>query len=132
MEKYDENVEKTMLELVKQKEEADKSLLTLETVLGSITVIFYIFFVMIVAFADIPDNVRLMFIIPSVIYIFIMAFVFLKIEQIAGYYECANCHHRYVPTYSSMLWAPHMGRTRHMKCPACGEKSWQKKVISKE
>ena len=28
--------------------------------------------------------------------------------------------------------APHMGRTRYMKCPECGKRSWQKKVLSKE
>ena len=53
----------------------------------------------------------------------------LIIEQKAGYYECGECHHKYVPEYKNMLWAPHMGRTRYMKCPKCGMKSWQKKVI---
>ena len=67
----------------------------------------------------------------ATILIVIMAFVALKIEQVAGYYECRKCHHKYVPTYSSVLWAMHMGRTRYMKCPECNERSWQKKVISK-
>ena len=56
----------------------------------------------------------------------------LKIEQTAGYYKCAKCNHKYVPTYSSVLWAMHINRTRYMKCPKCGKRSWQKKVISKE
>ena len=56
----------------------------------------------------------------------------LKIEQVAGYYECQNCGHRYVPTFKAVNLAMHMGRTRYMKCPECGEKTWQKKVISKE
>ncbi|WP_141768240.1 hypothetical protein [Streptococcus gallolyticus] len=55
-----------------------------------------------------------------------------KIEQTAGYYECPNCHNKYVPTYQSVFWAPHMGRTRYMKCPECGKRSWQKKVLTKE
>ena len=55
----------------------------------------------------------------------------IKIEQTAGYYECDKCHYKYVPEYSSVFWAMHMGRTRYMKCPKCNEKSWQKKVISK-
>ena len=56
----------------------------------------------------------------------------LKIEQVAGYYECKKCGHRYVPTYPDVLWAMHIGRTRYMKCPKCNKRSWQKKVISKE
>ena len=27
---------------------------------------------------------------------------------------------------------PHIGRTRYMKCPACGKWSYQKKVLTKE
>jgi DNA-directed RNA polymerase subunit RPC12/RpoP len=56
----------------------------------------------------------------------------IRIEQTAGYYECAECSHRYVPRYGSVFLATHMGRTRYMRCPACGKKSWQKKVIGKK
>ena len=56
----------------------------------------------------------------------------LKIEQTAGYYQCAKCGHKYVPTYKSVFIAMHMGRTRYMKCPKCNKVSWQKKVISKD
>ena len=54
----------------------------------------------------------------------------LRIEQVAGYYECRKCGHRYVPTYKAVNLAMHMGRTRSMKCPKCGKMSWQRKVIS--
>ena len=56
----------------------------------------------------------------------------LKLEQIAGYYECGACGHTYVPTYKAVNMSMHMGRTRYMKCPKCGEKTWQKKRISKK
>ena len=56
----------------------------------------------------------------------------LKIEQVAGYYACKECGHKYVPPFKSMNLAPHMGRTRYMRCPECGKKSWQKKVIRKD
>ena len=59
-------------------------------------------------------------------------FYALKIEQTAGYYECQRCGHRYVPTYKAVNMAPHMGRTRYMRCPECNEKSWQKKTVSSE
>ena len=56
----------------------------------------------------------------------------IKIEQTAGYYECNKCHHKYVPKYSSVFRAMHIGRTRYMKCPECNQRSWHKKRISKE
>jgi DNA-directed RNA polymerase subunit RPC12/RpoP len=52
-------------------------------------------------------------------------------EQKAGYYECKECHQTFVPTYLQVLFAPHINRTRYMKCPHCGKRAYQKKVISK-
>ena len=49
-----------------------------------------------------------------------------------GYYECPDCGHRYVPGFAAFINAPHMGRTRKMKCPQCGRRNWQKKVLTKD
>ncbi len=127
-----ENAEKALEELEKQKEENDKLLLSLELVIGISSIIMLIFWVAIVSALEMSDDVVLLITLPIIAYIFVMAFALVKIEQIAGYYECAKCHHRYVPTYASVVWAPHFGRTRHMKCPECHQKSWHKKVISKK
>ena len=62
----------------------------------------------------------------------VFAFFALKIEQVAGYYECKKCGHRYVPSYKAVNMAMHLGRTRYMKCPKCGKWSWQKKTINEE
>ena len=131
MKEYDKKAEELLLEMQKQKEESDKKLLTIEIVMGVITLVMYCVLVMIVDFLPIPESTKVLIIIPATILLLIMCFFALKIEQVAGYYECRKCHHRYVPTYSSVLWAMHMGRTRYMKCPECNKKSWQKKVISK-
>ena len=58
--------------------------------------------------------------------------VAIRVEQVAGYYKCGQCGHMYVPKYKSVYMAPHMGRTRYMKCPECGKKSWRKKHVSKD
>ena len=132
MKEYDKKAEELLLEMQKQKEESDRRLLTIEIVMGVITLVLYIALVMGVGFLPIKESTQVMIIMLATLLIVIMAFVALKIEQVAGYYECRKCHHRYVPTYSNVLWAMHMGRTRYMKCPECNKKSWQKKVISKE
>ena len=126
-----EKVEENLLEMKKQKEISDKRLLTMEIVIGVATLILFIILVMIAAFTQMEDSTRFLIIIPSTIFVLIISFVALKIEQVAGYYECRKCHHKYVPTYSKVLWAMHINRTRYMKCPECGKKSWNKKVISK-
>ena len=70
----------------------------------------------------------LLIVIGSIIFAVGMANA-IKIEQVAGYYECSNCKHKYIPSYQSVFWAMHIGRTRKMKCPKCHEKCWHKKVI---
>lgn len=47
----------------------------------------------------------------------------LKIEQLAGYYECDNCHYKYFPTYRRVFLASHFNRKRKMQCPKCHHKT---------
>ena len=132
MKEYEKQAEENLLKLKQEKEEADKVLLNLEIWVGLVSILLFLTMITIASYCDVTDNIRLLIMIPSFIFFFIIVFLLLRIEQKAGYYECQKCHHRYVPTYSSVLWAPHAGRTRYMKCPECGKRSWQKKVISKE
>ena len=131
MNNYNEKVEKNLLEIVKQKEEADKRLLKMEIVLGLLISIVFFVLIFIASFAEMEDRLRIILIITGFIPFIIMVPFALRIEQKAGYYECQKCHHKYIPTFSSVLWAMHINRTRYMKCPKCGKYSWQRKTISK-
>lgn len=131
MEDYKEKSEKLLIEMAKQKEQADKNMLALEILIGVLSVIILLGFTFAASFFDMPDWARICLIIAGVIPCLVGLFFALKIEQTAGYYECAECGHRYVPTFGRVLWAPHMGRTRYMKCPKCGKTSWNKKVLRK-
>ena len=131
MNNYNEKLEQNLIDMVKQKEESDKRLLTMEIVIGIIVVITLLALIGIATYAEMEEHIRLLIIIPSLIAFIAIAFVMIRIEQVAGYYECGKCHHKYVPSYSSVLWAMHFGRTRYMKCPQCGKRSWNRKVISK-
>ena len=132
MENYNEELEKNLLEAVKQKEQADKRLLRLEVVIGVICVLVLLTACIVAAYVELEEWQRILIVIAGLVPL-IIAFPFmLKIEQVAGYYECKECGHRYVPTLKQINLSMHMGRTRYMKCPNCGKKSWKKKVISKE
>ena len=127
-----EELEKTLLEMVKQKEESDKSLLMLEWVIGALSLIVLLVPIIIGSYLPMEEWQRMILIFSGFIPAIVGFASSLRIEQIAGYYECKKCKHRYVPTYLTLNLAPHIGRTRYMKCPECGKKSWQKKVISKD
>lgn len=131
MEHYNKELENNLLEVIKQKEQADKQLLSLEIFVGFVASALMIATIFAAAFVPMDNWVRIVLIVTGMIVFAIGITYALKIEQIAGYYHCAKCGHRYVPSYRSMLFAMHVNRTRYMKCPACNQKSWQKKVISK-
>lgn len=132
MDNYNEKLEKNLIEMIRQKELADKRLLSLEIVIGIFSSLILFSLVFVASFVQMADWLRILLIILGFVpFIIGMAYA-IRIEQVAGYYECAKCHHKYVPTYNSVLWSMHVNRTRYMKCPNCNEKSWQKKVLSKE
>ena len=61
------------------------------------------------------------------------AFIGVGIEVKTGYYKCAECGHIYKPSsFLKTTFAMHNNTTRYMKCPKCGKRSWQKKVLTKE
>ena len=131
VENYDKELEKNLLEVVKQKEESDKKLLMLEWVIGILSVVVMFVPIIIGAILPMKDWQRIIVVFSGFIPAIFGFAVALKIEQIAGYYECKECGHKYVPTYKAVNLARHIGRTRHMKCPNCGKKTWQKKVLRK-
>lgn len=132
MKDYNKMAEQNLIEMTKEKEQSDKRLLTMEIVIGVLISIVFFALIFIASFVEMEDWLRITLITTGFIPFIIMIPFAIRIEQTAGYYECQKCHHKYVPTYSSVLWAMHINRTRYMKCPKCNKKSWQKKVISKE
>ena len=133
-EDYNKKAEEYMLEIYRQKEEGDRRLLKLEKIVGFLFITYFIFILLTMNYLVekniISENMFLFIVIISLVYIVVMGSVLLKVEQIAGYYECGKCHNKYIPTYKSVNLAPHLGRTRYMKCPKCEKKSWNKKVLS--
>ena len=133
MENYKKQTEEILIEMVKEKEERDRMLLTAELIAGILSLIPLILATIFAAYnQSLAEWIRGVIVLASLIPFLIALPFLIKIEQKAGYYKCAECGHCYVPTFKSVLMAPHMGTTRRMKCPACGKKSWQKKVLTKD
>ena len=132
MENYNKNLENNLIEMVKQKESADKMLLRLELVVGCVCVAVMLALCMVAAYVDVAEWLRILLIVIGLLPILVAMPFMIKIEQTAGYYVCGVCGHRHIPKYSSVFMAMHYGRTRYMKCPKCEKHSWQKKVVSKD
>ena len=129
MKDNEKKLEENLLEMTKLKEESDKRLLNLEVVIGIIITILFLTIITIASYVEMDNWIRIVIMVIGFVTFFLACGFMLLIEQKAGFYECRKCHHKYVPSYKSVLFAMHSGRTRRMKCPKCGEKTWQKKVI---
>lgn len=130
MKNYNEQAELNLIELKKQKEISDRNILRLEVALMTLSTLFLFVLVMLAALLDLKVWVRIVIIVPAFVQFLLCAFISLKIEQKVGYYECPECGERFIPTFNQTFFAPHMGRTRHIKCPKCGKKCWCKKTLS--
>lgn len=108
---------------------AAKRLLTLEVWIITASIIILLAFTFAASLIPMADRLQIALVLLGIIAMMPGLVWALKIEQVAGYYRCGKCHHKYVPTLKAVFCAPHMGRTRHMKCPACGKKSWNKKTL---
>ena len=132
MDNYNKELENNLLEMIKQKEQADKRLLTMEIVTGIICIIPLLAAAIACSVIQMEEVTATVICIASLLPLLIATPFMISIEQTAGYYECAKCGHRYVPIYRSVFMAMHIGRTRYMRCPKCGKISWQKKVLKKD
>ena len=129
MKENEKKLEENLMDLARQKEEADKRLLNLEWVIGILACVVLFGGLLVSSYVEMKTYLRIIIIAGSVIIFLIAIFYALKIEQVAGYYECKNCGHKYVPEYWTVFFAPHMGRSRYMRCPKCNTKCYHKKVI---
>ena len=132
MDNYNKELENNLLDMIKQKEQADKRLLSVEVFIGITATIVLFALIFVAAFIQMETWLKISLIVFGFILFLAGCFYALRIEQVAGYYECKHCKYRYVPTYKAVNMAMHMGRTRYIRCPQCGKKSWQKKVLSKD
>lgn len=131
-EAYDKRAEENLLAMKQEVEEKNRQMLRMEYWLSYPALIAGLAMVLVAAFIEMPVWLQILLTGFALVIIFTVALIAVGIEQTAGYYECQNCHHRYIPTYRQTILAMHKGRTRYMKCPECGKRSWQKKVLTKE
>ena len=132
MDNYNKELENNLLDMVKQKEASDKRLLTAEVFIGIAATVVLFTLVLLAAFLEMANGLRICLMALGFVLFLGGCFYALRIEQVAGFYVCKECGYKYVPTYKAVNFAPHMGRTRYMRCPRCEKKSWQKKVLNKD
>ena len=131
MNDYNKIAEKNLLEMAKKEEVQNKKMMFYEIVIGYMSSVTILILLFTASFAVENIVARIILFILAFLVLIIGVSFALKIETETGYYECQKCHHKYVPKYSKVYFAMHIGTKRYMKCPKCNERTWQKKVLSK-
>ena len=129
---YDKRAEENLLAMKRELEEKNRQMLRTEYLITFPAVLAGLVLVFVTCYVSMPMWLRIALLAFALVMIFAVAFIAVGIEQKAGYYECRNCGHRYVPTYWQVNLAPHTGRTRYMKCPKCGKRTRQRKVLTRK
>lgn len=121
------NTDDLLIELAKQNRKLFYSMVTI-----LVTSTLFYFGIICIAINTLEEGPLLGMIlcVSTVVYV-ITAYIALKFEVDAGYYECKKCHHRFVPKYKDVILALHAGTIRYLKCPNCNKRSWAKKVMTK-
>ena len=133
MKEYEKKTNELLVELAKQEELKNKKIITDMYVLAITTILFYIGITLLAAYTLGEGTLFGIIIVSATIILVIVGFYSLRLEIDAGYYECKNCHHRYVPnSYWKVMLSPHLNTTRYLKCPKCNKRSWSKKVMSRK
>lgn len=132
MENYNKKADELLIEMTRMKEQRDKELLFVEIFLGITVSIVMVACILMAALVNMSTVLRSVLITVGIILFAIGMMYCTRIEQIAGYYECQKCHHKFIPTFNQVLFAMHINRTRYMKCPKCRKRSWCRKKISEK
>lgn len=129
MENNTEIMEKNLIEMTALNERTNKMLLHTEYILIALMVFIVIAGALVSSYLVSESWLRAVIMGICFLLIFVIAPFCWRIETKTGYYQCGKCGHKYVPSYKDSIWAPHMDLTKYMKCPECGKRSWQKKVL---
>ena len=113
MKNYEKKTEELLVELAKQDELKNKKLMTSMWTILITASTFYIG-ILLLAVNTLEKGALLGTIICTSTTLFVIAaFIALKFELDAGYYECKKCHHKFIPTYKEAMMAMHMSTTRY-------------------
>ncbi|MBQ9180669.1 helix-turn-helix transcriptional regulator [Candidatus Saccharibacteria bacterium] len=126
---YERQAEANLEEFAKIETAQNKKLFLYENVIGYMSTVAFFVIIFVAAYTEMETIARVALILLGFVLLAVGVSFCLKIETETGKYKCRHCGHGYVPKYSTVYLAPHIGRTRYMTCPKCHKKSWQKKVI---
>ncbi len=132
VENYNKKTQEQLLEMVKQKEIADKRLLAFRNFIFIIVNLIAIGCTLIAFLSPMPVWAMQGIVLTCYLGVLSSTLISTKIQQIAGYYRCKKCGHIHTPSFRAMFASMDFSRWANLKCPKCGKRSWHEKVFKKD
>lgn len=101
-----------------------KTILTVTFIILSI--VFLVSGILIVKYTDFSLDAKVFIEIITIVLFLLFFFLACETERKAGIYVCKKCGTEFEINIKRYIFSPHIGRSRRLRCPKCGEKSYCK------
>ena len=125
-------IEKLIIDELKKEKIQNKKKLIGEILIGCAFIGSVITLILLVGIVSIATYLKIILIVLSFIFIFVGLFGLILLDVNIGYFECAECHERFIPSIKDYVFAMHTLIKRKLKCPICGKKTWCLKRMTRK
>ena len=125
-------IEKLIIDELKKEKIQNKKKLIGEILIGCAFIGSVITLILLVGIVSIATYLKIILIVFSLIFIFVGLFGLVLLDVNIGYFECAECHERFIPSIKDYVFGMHTLKKRKLKCPICGKKTWCLKRMTRK
>ena len=125
-------IEKLIIDELKKEKIQNKKKLIGEILVGCAFIGSVITLILLVGIVSIATYLKIILIVLSFIFIFVGLFGLVLLDVNIGYFECAECHERFIPSIKDYVFGMHTLKKRKLKCPICGKKTWCLKRMTRK
>lgn len=125
-------IEKLIIDDLKKEKIQNKKKLIGEILIGCAFIGSVITLILLVGIVSIATYLKIILIVLSFIFIFVGLFGLILLDVNIGYFECAECHERFIPSIKDYVFGIHTLKKRKLKCPICGKKTWCLKRMTRK
>lgn len=102
-----------------------------EILIGCAFIAVVITLILFVGFAPIATYLKIILVALALIFIVVGTTGLVILDVNIGYFECAECHERFIPSIKDYTLGLHTLKKRKLICPKCGKKTWCSKEMTK-
>lgn len=125
-------IEKLIIDGLNKERIQNKKKLIGEILIGCAFIGSVITLILLVGLVSIATYLKIILVVLSLIFLIVGLFGLVILDVNIGYFECAECHERFIPSIKDYVFGMHTLKKRKLKCPKCGKKTWCLKRMTRK